>query len=61
MTKLAVRQKMRWVLPTKVVDDALVVVIGSLALLHEALDLDDLRRNRHSRKEMWRCLRIRCL
>lgn len=50
MTELTARQKMRWVSRTKKVDDALVVVISSLALLHQALDLDDFRRNRHSRQ-----------
>lgn len=38
------RQKMRWRLRTKVVDDAFIVVIGGLPLLNEALYLDDFRR-----------------
>lgn len=37
-------------LRTKVVDDAFIVVIGSLALLHQALNLNDFRRNGHSRE-----------
>lgn len=51
MMKPTARQKMRWMLRTKVVDDTLIVVIGSLALLYQALDLDYFRRNGHGQKK----------
>jgi hypothetical protein len=50
---------MRWVLRTKVVDDPLVVIISSLALLYQALDLDNFRGDGHDQRYCTVTLSIR--